>query len=126
MLRSLVHAHRIVAAWMIALALVVKILVPAGYMIGADAGTITVVLCSGSGQAQMVMPISGSDRQDHQGKAMPCAFSGLSAPSVAGADPLVLAVAIAFIIETALRVVAAQQVEAPLHLRPHLRGPPAA
>ena len=56
---------------------------------------------------------------------MPCAFSGLSAPLLSGADPLLLAVALAFLLVVALHL--------PLHLpllrraarlRPPAQAPP--
>lgn len=132
-LRRLVFAHRAFAASVIALAVLMKILVPSGTMISAQGGAMTIVLCTGSGPVMMAVPMTddqgrdGHNQDGHdQGKDMPCAFSALSAPSMAAADPMVLAIALAFIIEASLRFVSSGYVAAPAYMRPHPRGPPAA
>nr|WP_244647013.1 DUF2946 family protein [Sphingomonas sp. CFBP 8760] len=107
-----------------------KVFVPAGYMASVSAGSITIELCSGYGPQKMVVAMPGMmhhpGQKGEDGKAeMPCAFSGLSAPSLAGADPLLLAVAIAFVILTVFRIAARPASPgAPFYLRPPLRGPP--
>jgi hypothetical protein len=129
-LRHFLLRHRALAAWVLSLALLMKVLVPAGYMIGNSAGTITVELCSGYGPMKMTMAIPGMDQHqdkgDHQGKEMPCAFSGLATPSLAAVDPLLLALVIAFIVATVFRIATFGTVSAPGRLRPPLRGPPTA
>lgn len=108
-----------------------KLLVPTGYMASVAAGSITIELCSGYGPQTMTMAMPGmahhSDQHGESGKAeAPCAFAGLAAPSLAGADPLVLAVAIAFIVLTVFRIAARIAVSGvPSYLRPPLRAPPA-
>lgn len=130
-LRHHLLRHRLLAAWLIAAALLMKVLVPAGYMASVSAGSITIELCSGYGPQKMAVPMPGMthhpDQKGEHGKAeMPCAFSGLSAPSLAGADPLLLAVAIAFVIVTVFRIAVRPALpNAPFYLRPPLRGPPA-
>ena len=117
---------------MFACALVMKVLVPAGFMPVVSAGRVTIEICAGTAPAPMSMATTMSmpgmahhaDKSGHQGREMPCAFSGLTAPSLAAADPLLLAIAIAFIVALVFRVRAAIPVAARAYLRPHLRGPP--
>ena len=131
-LRHHLLRHRLLAAWLVAAALMMKVLVPSGYMLGTStAGSITIELCSGYGPQKMIVAMPGMahhpDKKGEHGKAeMPCAFSGLSAPSLAGADPLLLAVAIAFVIFTVFRIATRPALPGtPSYLRPPLRGPPA-
>jgi hypothetical protein len=117
------------AVWLATLALLVKVAVPAGYMIGTEHGTITIELCSGTGPMTMTMAMPGmahhDPKSDHDKAEQPCPFSGLSAPSLAAADPILLAIAITFIVATVFRSTARPVVRAPAFLRPPLRGPPA-
>lgn len=130
-LRNLVLANRPFACAVLALALLIKIIMPAGFMPTASNGQIVVSICSGTGPMTMVMTIPGlehgkTDDGGHKGKAeQPCAFSGLSAPSLAGADPILLAAAILFVLVLGTRPLALPASIAPPYLRPPLRGPPA-
>ena len=129
-LRQYLLHHRALAAWLVALALLMKVLVPTGYMLGTSAGSITVELCSGYGPMKMAMPMPGmahhqGDKSDHGKAEQPCAFSGLSAPSLAAADPILLALALAFIIATAFRAPTPVRIQARAFLRPPTTGPPA-
>lgn len=113
-----------------AAALLMKLLVPAGYMASASNGMIVVEICSASGPKTTVMAIPGLEHRqdgggDHGKAEMPCAFSALSAPALAGADPLLLVLAIAFVMAAAFRLAAPRAVAAPAFLRPPPRGPPA-
>ena len=128
-LRQYLLRHRALAAWLVALALLMKVLVPTGYMLGTSAGSITVELCSGYGPMKMTMPMPGmahhqGDKSDHGKAEQPCAFSGLSAPSLAATDPILLALALAFIIALAFRPQTPGLVQAPAFLRPPTTGPP--
>ena len=119
---------------MLACALVMKILVPAGFMPVVSGGHVTIEICGGIAPAQTVMaPIMAitmtgmahhSGKSDHQEREMPCAFSGLSAPSLAAVDPVLLAIAIAFIVGLVRHVRTAVPIAAQPYLRPPLRGPP--
>ena len=106
-----------------------RIVVPAGYMPMFSGHSVMIELCSGYGPIEMTMTMPGManhpDKKGEHGKGeMPCGFSGLSTPSLAGADPILLATAIAFIIAAAFRPVPASRVVLPTYLRPPLRGPP--
>lgn len=126
-------AQRHIAVLLCVAALLLKLLVPAGYMIGGEAGRVTIELCSGvaSSSVAMAMPGMHGDMPGHgtsrdHGKAeMPCAFSGLSAVSLGAIDPLQLATLIAFVIATGLAGILLPAPFAPAHLRPPSHGPPA-
>lgn len=143
--RRLFLDHRTLSAWLIACALAMKILVPAGFMPVVSSGMVTIQICGGTmpvdtttampathmGNIHMIthdvtMPgtMHHQDKSSHQGREMPCAFSGLSAQSLAAVDPLLLAVTLAFIIAIAFRRTFTAPVAAPPYLRPPLRGPP--
>ncbi|MDD1450437.1 hypothetical protein NHF48_004585 [Sphingomonas sp. H160509] len=117
-----------------------KILVPAGFMPVVSGGRVTIEICGGIAPAQTVMaPMTAmamtmtmtmpgmahhSGKSDHQEREMPCAFSGLTAPSLAAVDPVLLAIAIAFIVGLVRHVRTAVPIAAQAYLRPPLRGPP--
>ncbi|WCT72426.1 hypothetical protein PQ455_12345 [Sphingomonas naphthae] len=128
-LRRLLLTHRALTATLIALALLMKLLVPTGFMPVASGGGITVEICTGFGAQKMVMAIPGTahrgGKADHQKADMPCAFAGLATPALAAIDPLLLAVAILFVMAMVFRVPVAPVVRGAARLRPPLRGPPA-
>lgn len=123
---------------MLAAALMVRIVVPMGYMPGIVNGAFVMQPCSG--QSLSVLPpyeavtlrgnddaIHETDRDDsnkHSNSPAPCTFSILAVPSLAGADPLVLATALAFIIATLFRAVAAVALRRSSRFRPPPQGPP--
>ncbi len=136
-LRRLFLDHRTLAAWLIVCALAMKILVPAGFMPVVSGGTVTIQICGGTAPSMPTMMAKATmmaeampgmthhqDKGDHQSREMPCAFSGLSAPSLAAVDPLLLAIAIAFIVAIGFRRTSTTPVAARAYLRPPLRGPP--
>lgn len=143
-LRRLVLTHNALAALVIAVALLMKAVVPAGFMPMLVEGRVVIALCSGFGPVPPIAAAStmagmdhgmvmgaehgGHDRTDgaqHDNKPQPCAFAGLSAPSLGGADAVVLAIAIAFVLALGVRGVVALPVRRSVRLRPPLRGPPA-
>ena len=113
--------------------LLLKLLVPTGYMIGTEHGRVTIELCSGVASQPMAMEMPGmqGDMLDHgkskdHGKAeMPCAFSGLSATSLGAIDPIQLAALIAFVLAVGLCPAVLPAPSERTYLRPPLRGPPA-
>ena len=126
-LRHRIFAHRRWAAWLFAAALLMKLLVPAGFMPAASAGTIAIELCTGSGAQTITIPGEHQDEQGRHGKASsPCIFAGLGGPSLAAVDPVLLALALAFVITTVFRLAVAPATTALADLRPPPRGPPAA
>ena len=113
--------------------LLLKLLVPTGYMVDNDHGRITITICSGTAPRTMTMEMPGmhGDMPDHgkskdHGKVeMPCAFSGLSAAMLGAIDPIQLAVLIAFVLTLGLIATVPPAPSRPAYLRPPLRGPPA-
>ena len=126
-------AQRCFAALLCAATLLLKLLVPTGYMVGTDRGRVTIELCSGvdSPPMQMAMPgmdggAHGHDKSPEHGKAeMPCAFSGLSAASLGAVDPIQLVASIAFVLAAGLSPTMLPAIARRGYLRPPLRGPPA-
>lgn len=108
-----------------------KIAIPAGFMPTISGGQMVVSICLGTGPMTMVMAMPGLEQgqPDHDGHhakpEQPCAFSGLSAPFLAAADPILLAAAILFVLALGMRPEVMRISTAPPYLRPPLRGPPA-
>lgn len=138
-LRRHIHRYRWLAAALIVAALLIKMLVPTGYMPSMADGTFVMRPCDGqrAGPAMMNATMTSSghahaghdDHRDDGGKHgtfdMPCAFSSLATPSLAAADPILLAIAIAFILASAFRITPAPILWRGAWLRPPSQGPPA-
>ena len=128
-------AQRYFAVLVCAATLLLKVLVPTGYMIDNDHGRIAITICSGTAPQKMTMtmavPGMHGAMPDHgkskgHGKAeMPCAFSGLSAAMLGAIDPVQLAAMIVFILALGLIATIPPAPSRPAYLRPPLRGPPA-
>ncbi len=126
LLRAFSRRHAALAMLVLALALGVRALVPAGYMAGSSASGITIELCSGVAGKTIVQALPGTSSHDH-GKAQadaPCSFAALGIGSVDTVDPFLLAIAIAFVLAAGLRFIAAAPRSHGGQLRPPLRGPP--
>ncbi|MGE4323325.1 MAG: DUF2946 family protein [Sphingobium sp.] len=128
--RAFLLQHRRLALWLVAAALMMKMLVPAGFMPTMSHGTILVQLCSGMGPQTVAIEIPGlGDHDDgkdqHKAADQPCFFSGLTTPGLAGADPILLAIAIAFVLAALFRVEQRLVLWRGLYLRPPSQGPPA-
>jgi hypothetical protein len=127
--RIFFRGPRQLAMLLIACALIVKALVPSGFMIGQHATVLTVEICADTLGAkvtrQVVVPHSDGRTGEHADKAGVCPFSGLAMAALPGADALLLAVALAFIL--ALGFITPRRVTLPrlAHTQPPLRGPPA-
>lgn len=128
-LRRLVLAHRPLAALICVAALALKLLVPPGYMISSEHDRIAITICSGMAPHAMdmgmasEMPEQGPSKE-HGKTETPCAFTSLSAQAVGSLDPLLLIIAIAFVMAVGRRFVAPHALLAQPYLRPPLRGPP--
>lgn len=144
-------AQRHLALWLCAATLILRLVVPTGYMIDVTQAHVAVIACPGV-TAPSAMPFAGpgadpdaampmmhhaaavsadptADRDHppagHERADMPCAFAGLSAAMLAALDPLLLAGLIAFILRRGL---GAARIAIPTgfrHAWPPLRGPPA-
>ncbi|WP_066781368.1 DUF2946 family protein [Sphingomonas sp. CCH5-D11] len=141
-------AQRHLALLILGAALLLKLLVPTGYMIDASGGQLSVIVCPGvvpapaaahqqmgghhemAGAHQMAMAGDGAPMK-HDGSGghgqveMPCAFAGLSAAALGAVDPIQLAALIAFVLAIGFAAVVLPAVVRPVYLRPPLRGPPA-
>ena len=133
-MRTLIRNHARLTLVLLALALAVKAVVPAGFMLSAGGDRfLTVTICSDASggtlkQMQIAIPgkqDTGGDHSDAAAKATHCAFSGLGHSALGGADPLLLAGALAFILLIGLAPLPALPRRALPFLRPQLRGPPA-
>lgn len=126
----LLRERRCLAAILVALALSMKMLVPAGYMIGAGPKIVTVQICtdaSASGLTrQMAIPLrKDAGGQPDRGKGdATCAWAALAKAAEGGAGPDLMALALAFILALGFAGHAARPRPSPRHLRPPLRGPP--
>jgi hypothetical protein len=122
-----------------AVALLLKLLVPTGYMIGGDHGRIAVTICTGLSSAATTIDIprtsgdmaalhgstSGHEStRDHGKTDMPCGYAGLSATVLGAVDPVLLVAALATVAAMARRPVLRPAPRPSPHLRPPLRGPP--
>lgn len=132
-LRRLLLEHRLLCGCLIAAALLMKAVLPAGFMPMQSGGTVVLGFCSGYGPKPMAMPMAMPMKEDrsspdeHQPRAeMPCAFGGLAMPGLAAVDPTLLALAIAFVLERAVRTATILPTIVRVYLRPPLRGPPRA
>ncbi len=125
--RGLILSHRWWAAALIALALAMKLAVPAGFMPVEQAGKIVVMVCTGMGQQQVEIDVPGMPaKQDGATRAagQPCAFAGLGLDMLPGVDPVLLAGALAFILALGFVGVAVVRVDRARQLWPPMRGPP--
>lgn len=95
-LRAFLLHNRHLAVLLVALALAMKALVPAGYMVGGTSRAITILVCADSTGAhsavQVTIPQGAKETaaKDHK----PCTFAGHGAALLGGADPIQLAIAV--------------------------------
>lgn len=136
-LRSALLKQPLLAATVLLAALLVRMLVPAGFMPVVEDGRLTLAICSGYGPVAAAPAAHGMDHggghamagmthhEDPQHQAQnPCAFADLAVPALGGADPIQLAAALLFIVAAALLPRRQVAPRAASHLRPPLRGPP--
>lgn len=130
--RKLTRRNARLTLVLLALALAVKALVPASFMISATADRfLTVTICADASDTPRQMQIAISSHDDADGdhsetadKAQPCAFSGLGHAALGGTDPVLLASALAFILLIGFAPRPAPPARDIPFLRPPLRGPP--
>jgi hypothetical protein len=129
-LRAILLGRKRLALLLIAVALAMKALVPGGYMLGAHDQVLTISICadsSGTQQTrQIVVPREGGEKDtvSQHAKSGPCAFSALGMAGLTGADPVLLALALAAILAIGLAPRTSPTLQPRAHLRPPLRGPP--
>ncbi len=132
-MRALIRRYRYFAVVLLVLAFFAKAAIPAGYMAAASPDRImTVSICADAsgGMRQMQMVIPGEADGSGAGKSAKtesqCAFSALSHAALGGADAVLLVLAFAFILILGLAPDSRFPFRPFAHLRPPLRGPPAA
>ena len=125
-------AHRRLAALLCVAALLLKLMVPSGYMIASHSGHLTVEVCSGMAAPPVkmamphAMPMPGHGKPHDGAKPdQPCAFAGLSAAALGAVDAVLLAALIAFVMALAFAPATLPPPLRRVRLRPPLRGPPA-
>jgi hypothetical protein len=130
-LRIFVREHRKLAGLIVGFALLMKALIPAGYMLGAEGRVLTVEICTGvAGEhltQQIVLPTDGKphDRAgSHDKVGTICPFASLAMGTVGAADAALLQAALLFIVLLGFLRVPAIQRGRIAYLRPPSRGPP--
>jgi len=126
--RVFLNEHRWLALWLIAAALAVKALVPAGYMLGnTGSKTLTMVICDGSGPATMTIdiPMDPDHAKAPDSGKQDCAYAGLGHAMIGGTDPVLLLAAIAFLLALGFAPVATPTPRRRAHAQPPSQGPPA-
>lgn len=127
-MRILIQRHRALAVALLVIALCLKALLPAGYMIGQQAKILTVQICDQQPGAmvlkKLIIPMKGDGGDHGQSSKTDCAYSALSMTSLAGADTALLSLALLFILALGFVPVRSRQFGRTAHLRPPLRGPP--
>ena len=131
-LRALLLRYRLAAFAVVALALAMKALVPTGYMVGGDSRAVTIRICSDAqGTAafdarNIAIPMKGEPAGKHTKAEGACPYSALSFASLGGTDPVQLALALLFVMASGFALLVLPAPRPAAHLRPPLRGPPAA
>jgi hypothetical protein len=131
-LRAISHRYVQLTLVLVVLAMAVKALVPAGYMISpAGERFLTVTICADASGTPKQMRIAIPDKNETGGehseaadKSQSCAFSGLGHSALAGADPVLLAAALVFILLVGFTPLRAPPARDNAFLRPPPRGPP--
>lgn len=131
-IRAFLRTNRRLALGLVVLALVIKALVPAGYMLGGPlsdkAHVLTIAICgdaSGGPLTQQIVVPSDGKSGDHAKAEGTCAWGVLGMVALSGADAALLALALAFILALGLAPTRPAPFSRGSYLRPPLRGPPA-
>ena len=125
-IKTFFREHSTLTLSLLLAVLVLRLIVPVGFMPVVDGGKLVVSICTGSGPAKMVMDMPGMDHKSSKPVAEGgCAFADLSMPTLAGTDPIQLAALVALIMASGLVFAVALAPRPSGRLRPPLRGPPA-
>ncbi len=111
---------------LVAFALVIKAVVPTGYMIGGQGKSLTILVCGDVSGDHLTKQITIPGKADGQAKAgESCPYASLSFASLDAALPAFVALAIAFLLLLGFAPVRVPILAGFTHVRPPLRGPPA-
>lgn len=129
-MRIFAKTHRQLAALLLAAALCLKVLVPAGFMPVSDQRLLTISICADTvGQhvtRQIAVPVKPDPASQHHAAKGDCAFTALSVGALGGTDAFLLAIALAFVLALGFVPVRIPELRGAARLRPPLRGPPLA
>ena len=127
LLRTFLLRHRALASLLVIATLCMKVMVPSGTMISSQSKVLTVEICADAMGMDTAKQISIPMKTDSSGKQAKgeCPFAAQPVASLGGADPLLLAFALAFILALGFAPVRAALTTDVHQLRPPLRGPPA-
>ncbi len=128
-LRAILLQKRGLALTLLALALCMKALVPAGFMIETQAKSLTVLVCADASGARSAIEVAiphaerkhGAEVKSHEA----CPFSVLSLASTGGIDPIQLAIALALILLLGVFGTPRLRLVPLRHVLPPQCGPPA-
>jgi hypothetical protein len=114
---------------MLFLALAMKALMPAGMMFAVQDRHITVIVCadglSEHRTLDLVVPMDQAPAgKKSTGSDAPCPYAGLGMAGLPGADAILLASALGYILVRSIIASPAPRLEPVRQLRPPLRGPP--
>ncbi|MFM6852532.1 MAG: hypothetical protein ACKOUM_00435 [Sphingopyxis sp.] len=129
-LRAFALRHARFAALLLVLAIAVRALVPAGYMVARGPLLLNLTYCvdgSSNQRVQVAIPMNadaGKKAGSGTGHDRPCAFTALSMAALGGADPVVLLGALLFLLALGFAPVPRPVVPFWPRIRPPLRGPP--
>jgi hypothetical protein len=128
-MRALIRQRPALVLAMVLTALFFRLTVPAGFMVRQQAGVMTLEICGGTAAGvsleKLVIPKPAGGGASHNAQPE-CPFAALGMAGLAGADPALLAVALAFIFLLGFAPVSELAQGRLLRLRPPLRGPPGA
>lgn len=126
-LRAFFRGHYRLALVLVCLSLVIKAAVPAGFMLGAQGKSMTILVCGDVSGDHLTKQISipQSGKAQGQSKASEaCPYASLSLASLDGDTPSFIALAIAFLLLLGFAPVRIPRLAGANYIRPPLRGPP--
>ncbi len=125
-LRTFISGNRTAIMLLLACALALKLLMPAGYM--PAPGQLAIQLCTGEGVRTVVIDRNGQQIPDgqpnHASAAMPCAYAALVAPVLPATPPSLLVIAILLALATGIRPASAPTRQRAVPPCPPGRAPP--
>jgi hypothetical protein len=131
-LRALIASNRLAFALMLAFALAMKALVPAGFMVSSTARTLTLEICADASGQRLTKQVTIGQTAPHAADLAkadmakkPCTFAAHAAPLLSGADGWLLALALAFILALGYTPRRTPRFRRATYLLPPASGPPA-
>jgi hypothetical protein len=129
-IRHIVLERRRLALLLVVLALMMKALVPGGFMVRQQGTELTIAICGDAAGNHLTRTIVIPQREgaldvaSHHAKGANCPYSALDMAGTASADPILLGAALAFILAVGFLPLVAPAMGGLPYLRPPLRGPP--